>query len=104
MTPAVRGLGMLAAAVAGFFLPALLGAVAPGVPVMGALVVIAIFAVMAYGLDIILSDLGEVSLAHTALGRATRCGRRAGANSLVARTGDDTIAPDDRRDKSSVPP
>jgi branched-chain amino acid transport system permease protein len=28
--------------------------------------VIAIFAVMAYGLDIILSDLGEVSLAHTA--------------------------------------
>lgn len=28
-------------------------------------VVIAIFAVMAYGVDIILSDLGEVSLAHT---------------------------------------
>ncbi len=65
MTPAVRGLGMVAAAVAGSFLPALLGAVAPGVPVTGALVVIAIFAVMAYGLDIVVTDLGEVSLAHT---------------------------------------
>ena len=33
--------------------------------VYSAAVLIAIFAVMAYGLDIIVSDLGEVSLAHT---------------------------------------
>lgn len=33
--------------------------------VYGAAVLIAIFAVMAYGLDVIVSDLGEVSLAHT---------------------------------------
>ncbi|HEX8930001.1 MAG TPA: branched-chain amino acid ABC transporter permease [Actinomycetota bacterium] len=62
--PAARGLALLAAAVAGFFLPRLLGAVAPGVSVVGALVVVAIFAVMAYGLDIVVTDLGEVSLAH----------------------------------------
>ena len=50
-------------AVAGYFLPRLLGGSAL---VYGTLVVIAIFATMAYGLDIILSDLGEISLAHTA--------------------------------------
>ena len=50
-------------AVLGFFLPVLLGG---GALVYGTLTVIAIFAVMAYGLDVILSDLGEVSLAHTA--------------------------------------
>ena len=33
--------------------------------VYSAAVLIAIFAVMAYGLDVIVSDLGEVSLAHT---------------------------------------
>ncbi len=33
--------------------------------VYNTLVVIAIFAVMAYGVDIVWSDLGEVSLAHT---------------------------------------
>lgn len=49
--------------VLGFFAPRLLGG---GPLVYGTLTVIAIFAVMAYGLDIILSDLGEVSLAHTA--------------------------------------
>ena len=48
-----------ALAVLGFFAPRLLGS---GALVYGTLVVIAIFAVMAYGLDIILSDLGEVSL------------------------------------------
>lgn len=64
MPAAARALVLLAAAVAGFFLPRLLGAAAPGVPVVGALVVIAIFAVMAYGLDIVVTDLGEVSLAH----------------------------------------
>ena len=50
-------------AVLGYFAPPLLGG---GPLVYGTLTVIAIFAVMAYGLDIILSDLGEVSLAHTA--------------------------------------
>ncbi len=53
----------LAVAVLGFFAPRLLGG---GALVYGTLTVIAIFSVMAYGLDIILSDLGEVSLAHTA--------------------------------------
>jgi branched-chain amino acid transport system permease protein len=36
-----------------------------GGSVYSAAVLIAIFAVMAYGLDVIVSDLGEVSLAHT---------------------------------------
>src|SRR5439155_5736109 len=36
-----------------------------GSSVYSAAVLIAIFAVMAYGLDVIVSDLGEVSLAHT---------------------------------------
>jgi branched-chain amino acid transport system permease protein len=48
--------------VLGYYAPVLLGG---GALVYGTLTVIAIFAVMAYGLDIILSDLGEVSLAHT---------------------------------------
>jgi branched-chain amino acid transport system permease protein len=49
-----------AAAVLLFVLPALLGG-----RVQSAVTVLAIFAVMAYGLDLVLSDLGEVSLAHT---------------------------------------
>ena len=49
--------------VVGYFLPVLLGGSSL---VYGTLVVTAIFATMAYGLDIILSDLGEISLAHTA--------------------------------------
>jgi branched-chain amino acid transport system permease protein len=61
VTPVLRRVLMLAAAVGGFWLPQLLG----GGGAAGALVVIAIFAVMAYGLDIVLTDLGEVSLAHT---------------------------------------
>ena len=44
------------------FAPVLLGGSAV---VYSAAVLIAIFAVMSYGLDIIVSDLGEVSLAHT---------------------------------------
>jgi branched-chain amino acid transport system permease protein len=52
-----------ALAVAGYWLPNLLGG--STLP-YNTLVVTAIFAVMAYGQDIILSDLGEVSLAHTA--------------------------------------
>ncbi|TCZ65477.1 branched-chain amino acid ABC transporter permease [Roseicella aquatilis] len=51
---------LAAAAILGLFLPQWLGGAATS-----ALVVIAIFAIMAYGLDIVLSDLGEVSLAHT---------------------------------------
>jgi len=61
VTPAIRSVLILAAAVAGFFLPHLLG----GGAAPGALVVVAIFATMAYGFDIVLTDLGEVSLAHT---------------------------------------
>ena len=49
------GLAVLAA-------PMLLGG---GAAVYSAAVLIAIFAVLAYGLDVIVSDLGEVSLAHT---------------------------------------
>ena len=49
------GLGVLLA-------PSLLGGTGS---IYSAAVLIAIFAVMAYGLDIIVSDLGEVSLAHT---------------------------------------
>lgn len=36
-----------------------------GSAIYSAVVLIAIFAVMSYGLDVIMSDLGEVSLAHT---------------------------------------
>jgi branched-chain amino acid transport system permease protein len=46
-------------AIAIFLLPEWIGGV------HGAFVVIAILAVAAYGLDIVLSDIGEVSLAHT---------------------------------------
>ena len=53
---------ILAVAVAGYFLPPLLG----GTPVVyNTLVIIAIFSVMSYSVDIILSYLGEVSLGHT---------------------------------------
>ena len=55
-------LALLPVAAAIFVAPMLLGGT--GV-VYGAAVLIAIFAVMAYGLDVIVSDLGEVSLAHT---------------------------------------
>ena len=58
---AIRLLGPLLA-VAAFYLPAILGG---GGAVYSACVIIAILAVMAYGLDAIVSDLGEVSLAHT---------------------------------------
>jgi branched-chain amino acid transport system permease protein len=53
---------IVAAAVAGFFLPSLAGG---GTQIYSAFVLIAIFAVMSYGLDVIVADLGEVSLAHT---------------------------------------
>ncbi|WBU56214.1 branched-chain amino acid ABC transporter permease [Paracoccus sediminicola] len=72
--------------IGGFFLPMALGGSSA---VYSALVVIAIFAVMAYGLDIIVSDLGEVSLAHTvffAIGAYTTAmtTSRLGANPLVS--------------------
>ena len=60
MLPAAFRLPLTAVAVViGFFLPAILGGSGA---VYSAFVLIAIFAVMAYGLDIIVSDLGEVSL------------------------------------------
>ncbi|HYG43386.1 MAG TPA: branched-chain amino acid ABC transporter permease [Bordetella sp.] len=50
------------AAIVGFYAPAWLG----GSPaIYSAAVLIAILAVMSYGLDVIVSDLGEVSLGHT---------------------------------------
>lgn len=55
-------LALLPVGAAVFAAPMLLGG---GVVVYSAAVLIAIFAVMAYGLDVIVSDLGEVSLAHT---------------------------------------
>ena len=55
MALGVTGLAVLCA-------PMMLGS---GVSVYSAAVLIAIFAIMAYGLDVIVSDLGEVSLAHT---------------------------------------
>lgn len=59
---ATRLLALVALLVGGFFLPDALGG---STLVFNTVVVIAIFSVMAYGVDIILSDLGEVSLAHT---------------------------------------
>lgn len=58
----LRLLIVLALLVAGFFLP---GALGGSTAIYSACVLVAIFAVMSYGLDIIVSDLGEVSLAHT---------------------------------------
>jgi branched-chain amino acid transport system permease protein len=55
--------GLFALAVIGYFLPRILGGSSF---VYDTFVVIAIFSVMSYGLDIVLSDLGEISLAHTA--------------------------------------
>jgi branched-chain amino acid transport system permease protein len=55
MAVPLTGVAVLAA-------PTLLGG---GGAVYSAAVLIAIFAVMSYGLDVIVSDLGEVSLAHT---------------------------------------
>jgi branched-chain amino acid transport system permease protein len=49
--------------VAGFLTPRLLG----GSPlVYNTFVTIAVFSAMSYGLDVVLSDLGEISLFHTA--------------------------------------
>ena len=58
----LRIAGGAAATVAAFYLPALAGGSAL---VYSTCVTIAIFAVMAYGTDLVLSYLGEVSLGHT---------------------------------------
>jgi branched-chain amino acid transport system permease protein len=62
MTSGMKTILLAALAVLGFFVPMILGGSGA---VYAACVLIAIFAVMSYGLDIVVSDLGEVSLAHT---------------------------------------
>ena len=62
MHTTIRGIALLILAVAAYFAPVLAGGAGA---VYSALVLIAIFAAMSYGLDLIVSDLGEVSLAHT---------------------------------------
>ena len=57
-----RNLLVPALAVLLFFAPTIAGGSGA---IYSAFVLMAIFAVMAYGLDLIVSDLGEVSLAHT---------------------------------------
>jgi branched-chain amino acid transport system permease protein len=60
--PGVRAAIFVVLAAVGFFLPALLGGTSIA---YSTLTTIAIFAVMCYGIDIVLSYLGEVSLGHT---------------------------------------
>ncbi|GAA4401940.1 branched-chain amino acid ABC transporter permease [Quisquiliibacterium transsilvanicum] len=62
MNTTARVLALLVLGVAAFFAPGLAGGSSA---VYSAAVLIAIFAVMSYGLDLVVSDLGEVSLAHT---------------------------------------
>ncbi len=62
MNSGTKTILLIALAVLGFFVPMALGGSGA---IYAACVLIAIFAVMSYGLDIIVSDLGEVSLAHT---------------------------------------
>ena len=62
MTGPLRYLLLAALAPLVFFAPSLAGGSGA---IYSAFVLIAIFATMAYGLDLIVSDLGEVSLAHT---------------------------------------
>jgi branched-chain amino acid transport system permease protein len=61
-TPVLRAAAVTALVAVAFFLPRLLGG---GSIVYSTLTTIAIFAVMCYGVDIVLSYLGEVSLGHT---------------------------------------
>ena len=62
MRDRTKGLLLAVLASVAFFAPTLVGGSGA---VYSAFVLIAIFASMAYGLDLIVSDLGEVSLAHT---------------------------------------
>ena len=57
-----RAIGAIALAAAAFFLPRLFGGTSVA---YSTLTTIAIFAVMCYGIDVVLSYLGEVSLGHT---------------------------------------
>jgi branched-chain amino acid transport system permease protein len=60
--PLLRSACIIIVAAAGFFLPRLLGGTSVA---YSTLTTIAIFAVMCYGVDVVLSYLGEVSLGHT---------------------------------------
>jgi branched-chain amino acid transport system permease protein len=60
--PVLRMAAFVVLAAVGFFLPKLLGGTSVA---YSTLTTIAIFAVMCYGIDIVLSYLGEVSLGHT---------------------------------------
>jgi branched-chain amino acid transport system permease protein len=60
--PLLRAVAIAALVVLAFFLPRLLGGTSVA---YSTLTTIAIFAVMCYGVDIVLSYLGEVSLGHT---------------------------------------
>jgi branched-chain amino acid transport system permease protein len=60
--PLLRTAGIVGVSVIGFFLPRLLGGTSAA---YSTLTTIAIFAVMCYGVDVVLSYLGEVSLGHT---------------------------------------
>lgn len=62
LNPIVRSLGVLLAIALAFVLPAAMGG---GNKIYTTFTLIAIFAIMSYGMDIILSDLGEVSLGQT---------------------------------------
>lgn len=85
---------LLPTAVLVYLAPQLLGGSGA---VYSAAVLIAIFAVMAYGLDTIVSDLGEVSLAHTvffAVGSYTTAllSTRAGAGAWLTLAGSIAVA------------
>jgi branched-chain amino acid transport system permease protein len=58
----LRALGWVALLVLGYLLPTLLGG---GDRIFTTFVLVAIFAIMSYGNDVVLSYLGEVSLGHT---------------------------------------
>jgi branched-chain amino acid transport system permease protein len=60
--PPLRVVGFVALAAIAFFLPRLFGGTSVA---YSTLTTIAIFAVMCYGIDLVLSYLGEVSLGHT---------------------------------------
>ena len=92
--PAWSRWALLPTAVAVYLAPQLAGGSGAA---YSAAVLIAIFAVMAYGLDIIVSDLGEVSLAHTvffAAGSYTTAllATRAGVGSWLTLAGSIAVA------------
>ena len=62
VAPGLPLLGLVGLAVVVYFLPQIIGG---SLTAYNTIVVIAIFSVMAYGVDIVLSYLGEVSLGHT---------------------------------------